>query len=82
MLVQFFEAVYKINQKQTILIVSDYHMVLYWLEFGQDQSITKKSQGRGKGKASAKKTLSSYMMVDSNMLWSEIQEFAKAKYEV
>nr|VDD11346.1 unnamed protein product [Brassica rapa] len=46
-----------------------------------DQSITKKSQGRGKGKASAKKTLSSYMMVDSNMLWSEIQEFAKAKYE-
>ncbi|CAG7905893.1 unnamed protein product [Brassica rapa] len=47
----------------------------------KDQSITKKSQGRGKGKASAKKTLSSYMMVDSNMLWSEIQEFAKAKYE-
>ncbi|KAF3581857.1 hypothetical protein DY000_02032931 [Brassica cretica] len=47
----------------------------------KDQSITKKSQGRGKGKASAKKTLSSYMMVDSNMQWSEIQEFAKAKYE-
>ncbi|KAG2325857.1 hypothetical protein Bca52824_008585 [Brassica carinata] len=48
----------------------------------KDQSITKKSQGRGKGKASAKKTLLSYMMVDSDMLWSEIQEFAKAKYEV
>ncbi|CAN8254697.1 unnamed protein product [Cochlearia groenlandica] len=41
----------------------------------------KKGQGKGNGKASAKKSLSSYMMVDSNMLWSEIQGFAKAKYE-
>ncbi|ESQ45291.1 hypothetical protein EUTSA_v10010065mg [Eutrema salsugineum] len=47
----------------------------------KDQSITKKGQGRGKGKASAKKSLSSYMMVDSNSLWSDIQEFSKAKYE-
>ncbi|KAF8099761.1 hypothetical protein N665_0237s0016 [Sinapis alba] len=47
----------------------------------KDQSITKKGQGRGKGKASAKKSLSSYMIVDSNTLWSDIQEFAKAKYE-
>lgn len=52
------------------------------LEFGQDQSITKKGQGRGKGKASSKKIFSSYMMIDSNILWSDIQEFAKAKYEV
>lgn len=51
-------------------------------EFEQDQSVTKKGQGRGKGKASAKKSLSSYMMVDSNILWSDIQEFAKTKYEV
>ncbi|WZZ81469.1 hypothetical protein YC2023_102041 [Brassica napus] len=41
----------------------------------------KKGQGRGKGKASAKKSLASYMMVDSNILWSDIQEFAKAKFE-
>ncbi|VVB05448.1 unnamed protein product [Arabis nemorensis] len=47
----------------------------------KDQSVTKKGQGRGKGKASAKKSLSSYMMVDSNILWSDIQEFAKTKYE-
>ncbi|CAH2064335.1 unnamed protein product, partial [Thlaspi arvense] len=47
----------------------------------KDQFVTKKGQGRGKGKASAKKSLSSYMMVDSNILWSDIQEFAKAKYE-
>uniref|UniRef100_A0A1J3FQ72 Clustered mitochondria protein homolog n=1 Tax=Noccaea caerulescens TaxID=107243 RepID=A0A1J3FQ72_NOCCA len=47
----------------------------------KDQSVTKKGQGRGKGKASAKKSLSSYMMVDSSTLWSDIQEFAKAKYE-
>ncbi|AEE78901.1 tetratricopeptide repeat (TPR)-containing protein [Arabidopsis thaliana] len=50
--------------------------------FGADQPITKKGQGRGKGKASSKKSFSSYMMVDSNILWSDIQEFAKAKYEV
>ncbi|AEE78900.1 tetratricopeptide repeat (TPR)-containing protein [Arabidopsis thaliana] len=49
--------------------------------FGADQPITKKGQGRGKGKASSKKSFSSYMMVDSNILWSDIQEFAKAKYE-
>jgi protein TIF31 len=47
----------------------------------KDQPITKKGQGRGKGKASSKKSFSSYMMVDSNILWSDIQEFAKAKYE-
>lgn len=52
------------------------------LECGQDQPITKKGQGRGKGKSSSKKSFSSYMMVDSNILWSDIQEFAKAKYEV
>lgn len=52
------------------------------LIFGQDQSVTKKAQGRGKGKASGKKSFASYMMVDSNILWSDIQEFAKAKYDV
>ncbi|KAL1199844.1 Clustered mitochondria protein [Cardamine amara subsp. amara] len=41
----------------------------------------KKVQGKGKGKASGKKSLASYMMVDSNILWSDIQEFAKAKYD-
>ncbi|XP_010523680.1 PREDICTED: clustered mitochondria protein [Tarenaya hassleriana] len=47
----------------------------------KDQSFGKKGPNRGKGKAYAKKSFSSYMMVSSDMLWSDIQEFAKHKYQ-
>nr|XP_011462553.1 PREDICTED: clustered mitochondria protein [Fragaria vesca subsp. vesca] len=40
-----------------------------------------KGQGRWKGGASTKKNISSYMDVSSEILWSDIQEFAKLKYE-
>lgn len=40
-----------------------------------------KGQGRFKGGASARKNQSSFMNVSSETLWSDIQEFAKLKYQ-
>ncbi|PRQ38151.1 putative clustered mitochondria protein [Rosa chinensis] len=40
-----------------------------------------KGQGRWKAGASTRKSVSSYMHVSSETLWSDIQEFAKLKYE-
>ncbi|XP_075660257.1 clustered mitochondria protein-like isoform X1 [Castanea sativa] len=41
-----------------------------------------KGQGRFKGGASARKNQSSFMNVSSETLWSDIQEFAKLKYQL
>ncbi|TYJ23021.1 hypothetical protein E1A91_A08G163300v1 [Gossypium mustelinum] len=42
---------------------------------------TSKGHARWKGKTSARKNISSYMNVSSESLWSEIQKFAKLKYQ-
>ncbi|GMY22320.1 isoform 2 of clustered mitochondria protein [Fagus crenata] len=50
---------------------------------GGHQSSGKPSRGQGrwKGGASARKNQSSFMNVSSETLWSDIQEFAKLKYQ-
>ncbi|KAF5445836.1 hypothetical protein F2P56_031520 [Juglans regia] len=50
---------------------------------GAHQSLGKPSRGQGKwkGGSSARKNQSSYMNVSSETLWSDIQEFAKLKYQ-
>ncbi|KAK8622175.1 hypothetical protein V6N13_097799 [Hibiscus sabdariffa] len=47
----------------------------------QSSGKTSKGHSRLKGKASARKNISSYMNVSSESLWSEIQKFAKLKYQ-
>ncbi|XVE76684.1 hypothetical protein DITRI_Ditri13aG0001300 [Diplodiscus trichospermus] len=42
---------------------------------------TLRGHARWKGKASARKNLSSYMNVSSEALWSDLQKFAKLKYQ-
>uniref|UniRef100_A0A2N9H0C0 Clu domain-containing protein n=1 Tax=Fagus sylvatica TaxID=28930 RepID=A0A2N9H0C0_FAGSY len=51
---------------------------------GGHQSSGKPSRGQGrwKGGASARKNQSSFMNVSSETLWSDIQEFAKLKYQI
>lgn len=52
-------------------------------EQASHQSSAKMSRGhaRGKDKASARKNISSYMNLSSETLWSDIQKFAKLKYQ-
>ncbi|GMI95762.1 FRIENDLY MITOCHONDRIA, non responding to oxylipins 38 [Hibiscus trionum] len=47
----------------------------------QSSGKTSKGHSRSKAKASARKNISSYMNVSSESLWSEIQKFAKLKYQ-
>lgn len=59
-------------------------MSKYLQEQASHHSSGKMSKGhaRWKGKTSARKNISSYMNVSSESLWSEIQKFAKLKYQV
>ncbi|XVF22990.1 hypothetical protein REPUB_Repub12eG0218400 [Reevesia pubescens] len=43
---------------------------------------TSRGHARWKGKASPRKNISSYMNVSSKTLWSDIQKFAKLKYQI
>ncbi|XP_022732840.1 clustered mitochondria protein-like [Durio zibethinus] len=47
----------------------------------QSSGKTSRGHSRWKGKASARKNISSYMNVSSETLWSDIQKFAKLKYQ-
>ncbi|XP_021280285.1 clustered mitochondria protein [Herrania umbratica] len=47
----------------------------------QSSGKTSREHARWKGKASARKNISSYMNVSSETLWSDIQKFAKLKYQ-
>ena len=57
---------------------------IFFKDQGGHQSSGKpsKGQGRFKGGASARKNQLSFMNVSSETLWSDIQEFAKLKYQV
>ncbi|XWS45688.1 hypothetical protein CRYUN_Cryun14cG0001200 [Craigia yunnanensis] len=47
----------------------------------QSSDKTLRGHARWKGKASARKNISSYMNVSSETLWADIQKFAKLKYQ-
>ncbi|GLU00239.1 hypothetical protein SLE2022_176190 [Rubroshorea leprosula] len=47
----------------------------------QSSGRTSKGHAKWKGRASARKNTSSYMNINSETLWSDIQEFAKVKYQ-
>ncbi|OMO69795.1 Tetratricopeptide-like helical [Corchorus capsularis] len=47
----------------------------------QSSGKTSRGNARWKGKTSARKNISSYMNITSETLWSDIQKFAKLKYQ-